>query len=166
MEDTLERCTTQTKDWSNLPSIPWIKLGNKEWKWVEPSSFFDVLPEVLDAWSIMLYDQHHFFAPNALERFSLGTKSKQLHYEADARSSSMCRATGRARTACRTGCRRRVVSSRSISAPIGRSPRSRKGTGPRPPGAGLASPRPKGERNGRRLVRDLPQIVGSAARSP
>jgi hypothetical protein len=87
MEDTLERCTTQTKDWSSLPSIPWIKLGNKEWKWVEPSSFFDVLPEVLDAckafWSIMLYDQHHFFAPNALERFSLGTKSKQLHYEAD-----------------------------------------------------------------------------------
>jgi hypothetical protein len=41
--------TTQTKDWSSLPSIPWIKLGNEEWKWVEPSSFFDVLPEVLDA---------------------------------------------------------------------------------------------------------------------
>jgi len=200
--------TTQTKDWSSLPSIPWIKLGNEEWKWVEPSSFFDVLPEVLDAcpplpgeealyalirsvldtaaadrvlhkalteaasdadaklvkpllefrnfgiplpynwttvinsaefgtdyftrtavarsntfinrpretryfyqdfdskggrlsgaqrysvtfkelppvkgfWSITLYDQNHFFAPNALERFSLGTKSKQLRYEAD-----------------------------------------------------------------------------------
>ncbi len=28
--------TMQSKDWSSLPSIPWIKLGNEEWKWVEP----------------------------------------------------------------------------------------------------------------------------------
>jgi hypothetical protein len=198
----------KSRDWSSLPSIPWIKLGNEEWKWVEPKSFFDVLPEVLDAcpplpgeeglyalvrsvlaagaadpalhkvlaeaaaeadaavvkpllefrnfgiplphnwttvinsaefgtdyytrtavarsntfinrpretryfyqdldakgarlsgsqrytltfdelppvkgfWSITLYDQHHFFAPNALERFSLGTKSKELRFESD-----------------------------------------------------------------------------------
>ncbi|HTP37224.1 MAG TPA: DUF1214 domain-containing protein, partial [Methyloceanibacter sp.] len=33
--------------------------------------------------SITLYDQHHFFAPNALERFSLGTKSKELRFEPD-----------------------------------------------------------------------------------
>jgi uncharacterized protein DUF1254 len=39
----------KSRDWSSLPSIPWIKLGNEEWKWVEPKSFFDVLPEVLDA---------------------------------------------------------------------------------------------------------------------
>jgi hypothetical protein len=39
----------KSRDWSSLPSIPWIKLGNEEWKWVEPRSFFDVLPEVLDA---------------------------------------------------------------------------------------------------------------------
>jgi hypothetical protein len=34
-------------------------------------------------WSITLYNKHHFFAPNEIDRFSLGTKSKQLRYEAD-----------------------------------------------------------------------------------
>ena len=41
--------TTKSRDWSSIPSIPWIKLGDQEWKWVEPASFFDVLGEVLDA---------------------------------------------------------------------------------------------------------------------
>ncbi len=200
--------TVKVRDWSNLPSIPWLKLGSSEWKWVEPRRFFDVLGEVLDAcpplpgeealyaqvravlaaaaadpalhrvlteaaaeadatlvapllefrnfgiplphhwttvinsaefgadyytrtavaksnilinraretryfyqdfdaegerltgarrytvtfgetppvegfWSITLYDEHHFFAPNALERFSLGTKSQDLRFEPD-----------------------------------------------------------------------------------
>jgi hypothetical protein len=39
----------KSKEWSNIPSIPWIKLGREEWKWVDPSNFFDVLPEALDA---------------------------------------------------------------------------------------------------------------------
>ena len=30
-------------------TIPWIKLGEDEWHWVEPGRFFDVLPQVLDA---------------------------------------------------------------------------------------------------------------------
>ena len=34
-------------------------------------------------WSITLYDQHHFFAPNEIDRFSLGTKSKELRFAAD-----------------------------------------------------------------------------------
>jgi hypothetical protein len=200
--------TVKWRDWSAIPSIPWIKLGEQEWKWIEPARFFDVLLEVLVAcpplqgeeaiyalirsvlgaaasdrglhkalaeaateadatlvapllefrnfgvslphhwttvvnsaefgtdyytrtaiaksnifinrpretryfyqdldatgvrlsgarkytvtftepppvkgfWSMTLYDQNHFFAPNALDRFSLGTKSKQLHFEAD-----------------------------------------------------------------------------------
>jgi len=29
-------------------------------------------------WSLTLYDQNHFFAPNAINRFSLGTKNKDL----------------------------------------------------------------------------------------
>jgi hypothetical protein len=37
------------RDWSSLPSLPWIKLGEEEWKWVDPATFFDILPEVLDA---------------------------------------------------------------------------------------------------------------------
>jgi hypothetical protein len=200
--------TVKTKDWSKIPSLPWIKLSDEEWNWVEPSTFFDVLPEVLGAarplpgeealyalvrsvldaagadralrkalkeaaseadealvkpllefrnfniplpdnwttvvnsaefgtdyytrtavaksnilinrpretryfyqdldrrgarltgaerytvtfketppvdgfWSITLYNKHHFFAPNDINRFSLGTKSKGLRYEAD-----------------------------------------------------------------------------------
>jgi hypothetical protein len=200
--------TVKTKDWSRIPSIPWIKLGEEEWKWVDPATFFDVLPETLDAarplpgeesiyalvrsvldaaaadrtlrkalkdaaaeadeilvkpllqfrnfgvplphnwttvvnsaefgtdyltrtavaksntfinrpretryfyqdldgrgerltgakrytvtfkelppvkgfWSITLYNKNHFFAPNEIDRFSLGTKSRQLRYEAD-----------------------------------------------------------------------------------
>ena len=126
--------TVKTKDWSDLPRFPWIKLGDEEWKWVDPATFFDggtdfytrtaiaksnifinrpretryfyqdldnrgerltgasrytvtfdALPPV-DAkgfWSITLYNQHHFFAPNELDRFSLGTKSKGLRFEAD-----------------------------------------------------------------------------------
>jgi hypothetical protein len=202
--------TVKTKDWSDLPRFPWIQLGDEEWKWVDPATFFDVLLEALDAarplpgeealyalirsvldaagadralrnalkeaaseadaalvkpllefrnfgiplphnwttvinsaefgtdfytrtaiaksnifinrpretryfyqdldnrgerltgasrytvtfdalppvdakgfWSITLYNQHHFFAPNELDRFSLGTKSKGLRFEAD-----------------------------------------------------------------------------------
>jgi len=201
--------TMKEKDWSDIPILPWKKLSNEEWRWVNPSSFFEVLPKalqscpplpgeealyalvrsVLDAanddrvlrntlieaaseaddslvkpllefrnfgiplphnwttvinsaefgtdyytrtavaksnifinrpretryfyqdlddhgarlngaerrytvtfkelppvngfWSITLYDKYHFFAPNELNRFSLGTKSKQLRFEAD-----------------------------------------------------------------------------------
>ena len=39
----------KTRDWSSLPSLPWIKLGEEEWKWVDPATFFDILPEVLNA---------------------------------------------------------------------------------------------------------------------
>jgi hypothetical protein len=200
--------TTKEKDWSEIPYLPWKTLGDEEWRWVNPSSFFDALPKALDLcpplpgeealyallrsvlaaasqdrtlrtalkdaaaaadetlvkpllefrnfgvrlpghwttvinsaefgtdyytrtavaksnifinrpretryfyqdldwnaarlngaqrytvtfkevppvkgfWSITLYDQFHFFAANALDRFSLGTKSKGLHFEPD-----------------------------------------------------------------------------------
>jgi hypothetical protein len=41
------------------------------------------LPPVKGFWSITLYDQFHFLAPNALGRFSLGTKSRGLKFEED-----------------------------------------------------------------------------------
>jgi hypothetical protein len=44
---------------------------------------FKQVPPVKGFWSITLYDKYHFFAPNELDRFSLGTKSKQLRFEAD-----------------------------------------------------------------------------------
>ena len=34
-------------------------------------------------WSLTLYNEHHFFHPNPLNRYSLGTKNKALHYNAD-----------------------------------------------------------------------------------
>jgi hypothetical protein len=200
--------TMKEKDWSDIIPLPWKKLSNEEWRWVNPSSFFDSLPKALDLcpplpgeealyalvrsvieaagndrtlrralddaaeeadetlvqpllqfrnfgialphhwttavnsaefgtdyytrtavaksnifinrpretryfyqdldangarlrggerytvtfkevppvkgfWSITLYDKYHFLAPNPLDRFSLGTRSKQLRYEAD-----------------------------------------------------------------------------------
>jgi hypothetical protein len=44
---------------------------------------FKEVPPVKGFWSITLYDQYHFFAPNELNRFSLGTKSKELRFEPD-----------------------------------------------------------------------------------
>ena len=41
--------TVKTKDWSKIASVPWIKFGDEEWKWVDPATFFDVLPQALDA---------------------------------------------------------------------------------------------------------------------
>ena len=41
-------------------------------------------PPVKGFWSVTLYNEHHLFTPNALNRYSLGTKSKSfLKYNAD-----------------------------------------------------------------------------------
>jgi hypothetical protein len=40
-------------------------------------------PPVNGFWSLTLYNDKHFFEPNALNRFSLGTKNKTLQYNAD-----------------------------------------------------------------------------------
>lgn len=34
-------------------------------------------------WSLTLYDEYHFFAPNKLNRYSIGTKSQNLKYNTD-----------------------------------------------------------------------------------
>lgn len=34
-------------------------------------------------WSLTLYNEHHFFHPNDLRRYSLGTKNKDLKRNAD-----------------------------------------------------------------------------------
>jgi hypothetical protein len=41
------------------------------------------LPPVRGLWSLTLYNEHHFFHPNELDRYSLGTKTKDLHHAAD-----------------------------------------------------------------------------------
>jgi len=43
----------------------------------------DQTPPVNGFWSPTLYNEHHFFAPNEMKRFSLGTKNKNLKYNSD-----------------------------------------------------------------------------------
>jgi hypothetical protein len=40
-------------------------------------------PPVNGFWSLTLYDAQHFFAPNEIKRYSLGTKNKTLKYNPD-----------------------------------------------------------------------------------
>lgn len=41
------------------------------------------LPPVQGFWSLTLYNEHHFFSPNELARYSIGTKNKSLQPNAD-----------------------------------------------------------------------------------
>ncbi len=41
------------------------------------------LPPVKGFWSLTLYNQHHFFSPNDIKRYSVGTKNKTLIKETD-----------------------------------------------------------------------------------
>ena len=43
----------------------------------------DGAPPVNGFWSLTLYDADHFFAPNKINRFSIGTKNKDLKFNAD-----------------------------------------------------------------------------------
>jgi hypothetical protein len=43
----------------------------------------DQTPPVNGFWSLTLYNEHHFFAPNDLKRYSLGTKNKTLKHNPD-----------------------------------------------------------------------------------
>jgi len=41
------------------------------------------LPPVKGFWSLTMYNPEHFFKPNALKRYALGTKNKSLQYNPD-----------------------------------------------------------------------------------
>ena len=95
---------------------------------------FQQVPPVKGFWSITLYDQFHFFAPNEIDRYSLGTKSERgSSSRPTARWSSLCRRTGRTRTSSQIGCRPLMAISHFMSAPIGRLSRSNGDSGPRRP---------------------------------
>jgi hypothetical protein len=40
-------------------------------------------PPVNGFWSLTLYDEQHFFVPNPIKRYSVGTKNKSLKFGAD-----------------------------------------------------------------------------------
>src|SRR6476619_535102 len=43
----------------------------------------DDIPPVHGFWSLSIYNEHHFFVANPINRFSVGTKNKDLKYNAD-----------------------------------------------------------------------------------
>lgn len=43
----------------------------------------DQTPPVNGFWSLTLYNEHHFFAPNEIKRYSIGTKNKALKINLD-----------------------------------------------------------------------------------
>jgi len=43
----------------------------------------DGIPPVHGFWSLSIYNEHHFFVANPINRFSVGTKNKDLKYNAD-----------------------------------------------------------------------------------
>ena len=43
----------------------------------------DAIPPVKGFWSLTMYNEHHFFEANSLNRYSLGTKNKDLHFGPD-----------------------------------------------------------------------------------
>ena len=42
-------------------------------------------PPVNGFWSLTLYNEQHFFAPNPIKRYSVGTKNKSLKFGPDGR---------------------------------------------------------------------------------
>ena len=84
-------------------------------------------------WSLSIYNEHHFFVANAINRFSVGTKNKELKLAADGSLTIYVQAEaptdrGAARQLA-AGARRAI--SRSTSAPTGRKRRSRTAHGRR-----------------------------------
>ena len=55
-------------------------VGNKNYKITFKGG---ELPPVNGFWSMTMYNEHHFFHPNELKRYSLGTKNKTLKYGED-----------------------------------------------------------------------------------
>ena len=89
-------------------------------------------PPVSGFWSMTLYNDEHFFHPNGMKRYSLGTKNKNLKKGADGSLTLYVGASRRVPTRSRTGCPRRTATSRSTSAPTGASKASSTARGSRP----------------------------------
>jgi hypothetical protein len=63
---------------------PMVNIYNRRLAFRNSVTFAkDQTPPVSGFWSLTLYNEHHFFAPNELKRYSLGTKNKTLKYNPD-----------------------------------------------------------------------------------
>ena len=78
------------------------------------------LPPVKGFWSLTMYDPEHFFYPNQLKRYALGTKNKSLKDTTTMAASPSISGTSRlAKRRNPTGSRHRLGTFRSGSVPIG-----------------------------------------------
>jgi hypothetical protein len=63
---------------------PMVNIYNRRLAFRNSVTFAkDQTPPVSGFWLLTLYNEHHFFAPNELKRYSLGTKNKTLKYNPD-----------------------------------------------------------------------------------
>ncbi|GAA0943061.1 DUF1214 domain-containing protein [Actinocorallia libanotica] len=91
------------------------------------------LPPAKGFWSLTLYNEHHFFAPNPIGRYSLGTKNKDLRYGPDGSLTLHIQAT-RPDSRTPTGSPPpQAAPSPSTCAPTGPTSPSSPANGPRPP---------------------------------
>jgi uncharacterized protein (TIGR03000 family) len=90
--DYLNRtATAKSNMYENLPrETKYIYTdGDSEGKQLDGSNVYEItfakgqVPPVKGFWSLTLYNDVHFFHPNALKRYSLGTKNKDLKYNDD-----------------------------------------------------------------------------------
>jgi hypothetical protein len=88
-------------------------------------------PPVNGFWSLTLYNEYHFFNPNDLKRYSLGTKNNDLKYNSDGSLTLYFRLTLHPRRNALTGYPHRKATFRSTSALIGRRPQCSMGLGRR-----------------------------------
>jgi hypothetical protein len=79
------------------------------------------LPPVKGFWSLTMYNPEHFFYPNALKRYALGTKNKSLKYNPDGSLTIYLGTTSPGKDKEPTGCQHRLKNSRFGSGPIGRT---------------------------------------------
>ena len=91
----------------------------------------DATPPVNGFWSLSIYNEHHFFVANTINRFSVGTKNKDLSNCCRRLAYDLRASRTRRPIQCnaRTGCPRRRAISRSISAPTGQSRQPRTAPG-------------------------------------
>ena len=83
----------------------------------------DQTPPVDGFWSLTLYNKNHFFEPNPIKRYSLGTKNKTLKLGADGSLTIYVQADPAGQRQVSTGYRhQRMATFRCMFAPIGRRP--------------------------------------------
>ena len=76
-------------------------------------------PPVKGFWSLTLYNQHHFFSPNEMKRYSVGTKNKTLVTAPDGSLTIYVQSTPPEGDNAPTGCRRQRRTSFFTCAPTG-----------------------------------------------